>query len=459
MRLSCSPWRARSLPRHAWWLLLLGWFGFCAPSLAATTPPNVIFILADDLGYGDLGCFGQKLIKTPNIDRLAAEGMRFTQAYAGATVCAPSRCSLMTGKHNGHAFIRGNKEIQPEGQVPMPADTFTVAHLMKQAGYTTGIIGKWGLGKPDSESVPGKMGFDDFFGYNCQRKAHEYYPEYLWRNDQKVMLDGKAYSHDLLAEDALKFVRRNAEKPFFLYLAFTIPHAKLQVPDLGPYAKEAWPENLKTLAAMITRLDGDVGRLLALLESLKIDKQTLVIFASDNGAAYSDALFDHSGPLRGQKRDMYEGGIRTPAIARWPGTIKPGVVSEQVWAFWDILPTLADLTGQKLPAGLDLDGVSILPALLGGKPVEHPPLYWEFHERGFDQAARIGDWKAVRYGVRGNLSLYDLKTDPGEQHDVAARHPDVVNRFEEYLKTARVDSEIWPIRETPAKKAARKPGE
>ncbi|WP_074306688.1 arylsulfatase [Singulisphaera sp. GP187] len=421
---------------------------------AAAPPPNVILILADDLGYGDLGCFGQKLIKTPNIDRLAAEGMRFTQAYAGATVCAPSRCSLMTGKHNGHAPIRGNREIKPEGQVPMPADTITVAHLMKYAGYTTGLIGKWGLGHPGSVSTPDKMGFDEFFGYNCQRLAHEYYPEYLWRNNNKVMLNGKSYSHDLMAQEALEFIRRNQAKPFFLDLSFTLPHAKLQVPDLGPYADEPWPDNLKTLAAMITRMDGDVGRLMTLLKELKLDEKTLVIFASDNGAAYSDSLFNHSGALRGHKRDMYEGGIASPVIARWPEKIKPGVVSDQVWAFWDFLPTMAELTGRRLPA--NLDGVSILPALLEGKAVKHPPLYWEFHERGFDQAARIGDWKAVRHGLTGPIELYNLKDDREEAHDVAVQNPDQAKSFETFFKSARVDSELWPIQTANPKKAAGK---
>ncbi len=416
--------------------------------------PNVIFILADDLGYGDLGCFGQKLIKTPNIDGLAKEGMRFTQAYAGATVCAPSRCCLMTGKHGGHAAIRGNREIKPEGQEPMPADTFTVAHLMKKAGYSTGIIGKWGLGHPGSASTPDKMGFDYFFGYNCQTKAHEYYPEYLWRNNEKIMLNGKSYSHDLMTDDALEFVRRNKDQPFFLYLAFTIPHAKLQVPDLGPYEKESWPENLKKLAAMITRLDRDVGRLMALLKELKLDERTLVFFASDNGAAYNDELFHHSGPLRGMKRDMYEGGLRSPSIARWPGRIKADVVSEQVWTFWDFLPTMAEFTGQKAPLGLD--GISILPTLLEGKTIEHPPLYFEFHERGFTQAARHGDWKAVRLGTKKPIELYDLKSDSAEAHDVAAQHSDVVKRFDDFLKTARVDSDKWPIREDAEKKAGKK---
>jgi arylsulfatase A-like enzyme len=431
------------------WLLVLALVVAPLAARAAEPKPNIVFILADDLGYGDLGCYGQKKIRTPNIDKLAAEGVRFTQAYAGATVCAPSRCCLMTGIHGGHAAIRGNREIKPEGQEPMPGDTVTLAHVMKKAGYATGIIGKWGLGHPGSASVPTRMGFDHFFGYNCQRKAHEYYPEYLWRNDDKVMLNGKKYSHDLLATDAIDFIRQHKGEPFFLYVPFTIPHAKLQVPDLGPYANEDWPANLKTLAAMVTRMDKDVGRVMALLKELHLDERTLVIFASDNGAAYKDKFFHHSGALRGFKRDMYEGGIRAPVVARWPGRIKPGTTSEQVWAFWDVLPTFAELVGQKPPAGLD--GVSVLPALLDGRAVEHPPLYWEFHERGFDQAARIGNWKAVRNGKGGPLELYDLAADPGEKRNVAAEHPDVVKQFAEYLRSARVDSPRWPIRATPKK--------
>lgn len=458
--LTCSCWLLASLVmKHDLFILVavLGAFFTGLHAAAADSKPNVIFILADDLGYGDVGCFGQKLIKTPNLDRLAREGMRFTQSYAGTTVCAPSRCALMTGKHTGHCFVRGNKEIKPEGQEPMPADTFTVAHLMKRAGYATGIVGKWGLGKPDSTSTPDKMGFDYFFGYNCQTKAHEYYPEYLWRNHEKVMLNGQFYSHDLMAEDALDFVRKNQVKPFFLYLAFTIPHGKFQVPSQEPYAQENWPPQPKNIAAMISRLDKDIGRLMALLKELGLDERTLVFFASDNGAGYPPQFFQSSGPLRGMKRDMYEGGLRSPSLARWPGKIKAGVVSEQVWAFWDFLPTMAELTGQKPPP--DMDGISILPALLRGKALEHPPLYFEFHERGFTQAARLGDWKAVRLGTKKPIELYDLKTDLGEAHDVAAQHPEVVKHIEEYLKTARVDSEIWPIRENGAKKAVGKKGQ
>ena len=414
--------------------------------------PNIVLILADDLGYGDLGCFGQQHIRTPHMDRLAAEGMRFTQAYAGATVCAPSRCCLMTGKHGGHAPVRGNREVQPEGQAPMPADTFTVAHLMQRAGYRTALIGKWGLGHPGSVSTPDKMGFDDFFGYNCQRKAHEHFPPALWRNSEQVPLDGKTYSHDLFVQEALAFIRQNRERPFFLDLSFTLPHSKLQVPDLGLYADKDWPPNLKQLAAMISRLDDGVGQVMSLLKELQVDHRTLVFFASDNGAAYRDALFDHSGPLRGYKRDMYEGGLRSPSIARWPGRIPTGVVSEQVWAFWDVLPTLAELTGQSPPK--DIDGVSILPALVEGKTVEHPPLYFEFHERGFDQAVRIGNWKGVRHGLKEPLELYDLQVDLAETRDVASQHPDVVARMERFLQTARTESELWPIRDAkPATKA------
>lgn len=422
-----------------------------APAANSQPRPNVLFILADDLGYGDLGCFGQKLIQTPRIDRLASEGMRFVQAYAGSTVCAPSRCALMTGRHTGHAFIRGNKEIQPEGQAAMPADTFTVAHLLRKAGYKTGLVGKWGLGHPGSASTPDKMGFDYFYGYNCQLKAHEYYPEYLWRNNETVMLNGKAYSHDLMAEEAMEFVKRHRAEPFFLYLAFTIPHSKLQVPDLGPYENKAWDPQLKKVAAMVSRMDRDVGRIMDLLKDLKLDERTLVFFASDNGAAHRDALFQHSGPLRGYKRDMYEGGLRSPSIARWPGKIPAGATSQQVWAFWDFLPTMAELTGQPVPP--NVDGVSILQALIGDKSITHPPLYFEFHERGFNQAARIGNWKAVRLGTDRPIEIYDLQHDETERKDLASDHPEIVRQMETFLKSARTDSDLWPIRET-----ARRPG-
>jgi arylsulfatase A len=408
--------------------------------------PNVIYILSDDLGYGDVGCYGQTRIKTPSIDRIAAEGMRFTQSYAGCTVCAPSRCALLTGLHTGHCYIRGNKEVKPEGQEPLPAGTFTVARLFQQNGYYTGIIGKWGLGYPGSSGTPDKMGFDYFFGYNCQRLAHNYYPDHLWRNNDRVELDGKTYSHDLLAEDSLKFIKDHHEKPFFLYLAFTIPHAELQVPDDGPYADESWPASEKHYAAMVTRMDRDIGRLLDLLKQESIDDNTLVIFASDNGPHHEGGqnpeFFDSNGPLRGVKRDMYEGGIREPVLARWPGKIKPGTVSDEQWAFWDFLPTVADLLGVQAPSGLD--GISILPTFLGQPQKSHALLYWEFHEKRFDQAVRMGDWKGVRKGVGGSIELYDLKADIGEKHDVAADHSDVVEKIAKIMETEHTESPIWP---------------
>lgn len=443
-----------------------------SPASGKDAPPNVIFVLADDLGYGDLGCYGQKVIRTPSLDRMAAEGMRFTQNYAGSTVCAPSRCVLMTGLHTGHAFIRGNSEVRPMGQIPIPADTVTVAKLLKKAGYKTGLIGKWGLGGPDSTGIPNRQGFDYFFGYLCQRHAHNYYPEFLFRNEERVPLGGNRvaeprpdgtgvaversqYSHDLFAQEALSFVERNKERPFFLYLAFTIPHANneagqkgMEVPSYEPYEKEEWPEPEKGRAAMITRMDGDIGRLLAKLKELGLDEKTLVMFSSDNGpheeGGSDPAFFKSSGPLRGIKRDLYEGGIRVPLIARWPGTVEAGSVSHHVSAFWDFLPTCGELVGLETPSGID--GISMLPTLLG-RPVEqkkHEFLYWEFHERGITQAVRMGDWKAVYVRKPDRFELYDLKRDLSEGHDVAQEHQEIVARIKPYLETARSPSERWP---------------
>ena len=429
-----------------------------APAAEAPDPkcPNVIFILSDDLGYGDLGCYGQKKIKTPNIDRIAAEGMRFTQAYAGCTVCAPSRCSLMTGLHTGHSTIRGNGS--PE--VPLRADELCVAEVFKAAGYSTALIGKWGVGENGTSGAPNKKGFDFFFGYLTQVAAHNYYPPFIWRNTEKFPLEGNAdgkkgvYTHDLFMNEALKYVRENREHPFFLYLPLTIPHANneakpngMQVPSDAPYADETWPPVEKNFAAMITRMDSGIGTLMASLKELGIDERTLVIFTSDNGphneGGHNASFFNSGGPLRGIKRDLYDGGIRMPAVARWPGRIAAGQVSDQVWAFWDFLPTMSELLGQKPPA--NIDGVSILPALLEQKNVERAPLYWEFHERGFSQAVRKGDWKAVRPGLQKPLELYDLNKDISEKNDVAEQHPDVMAQMETYLKTARTDSENFPI--------------
>lgn len=434
--------------------------------------PNIIYILADDLGYGDLGCYGQKEIKTPNIDRLAAEGMRFTSHYAGSTVCAPSRCSLMTGMHTGHTVVRGNRETRPMGQHPLPPETVTVAELLKDAGYTTGLIGKWGLGGPDSTGIPNRQGFDYFYGYLCQRHAHNYYPEFLFRNEERVPLEGNRienprpdgagvavekvqYSHDLIGEEALAFVERNRNKPFFLYWSPTIPHANneagsegMEVPDDAPYSERDWPQQQKNHAAMITRLDRDVGALMEKLKELGIDENTIVLFTSDNGphreGGANPSFFASSGPLRGIKRDLYEGGIRVPMIARWPGRIEPGSVSDHVSAFWDFLPTAADIAGCGTPE--NIDGISYLPALLGGTQSGHEFLYWEFHEgKASKQAVRAGKWKAVRLSPSAPLELYDLSADIGENSNIAASHPDVIKRMEKYLQSARTESEIWKL--------------
>jgi arylsulfatase A-like enzyme len=446
---------------------------FAGPA-SGVDKPNIIFILADDLGYGDLGCFGQKVIQTPHIDQMAAEGMRFTNCYAGSTVCAPSRCCLMTGLHTGHAFIRGNARI------PLPPEEVTVAELLKKADYNTGLVGKWGLGEPNSTGHPNRQGFDYFYGYLNQGHAHNYYPEHLFRNDDKVPLrnvvdrsrkpdhpGGVAtkrvdYSHDLMTEEALGFVEKNADNPFFLYLAYTIPHANneagkdgMEVPDFGPYADRDWPDPQKGHAAMITRMDADVGRLFALLKSLKIDDNTIVFFTSDNGphkeGGADPEFFHSSGPLQGYKRSLHDGGIRVPGIVRWPGRVKAGSVSDLPWAFWDFLPTAAELAGVVSPR--PNDGLSILPTLLGrGQQPRHEFMYWEFHEgRSSKQAVRMGNWKAVRVWKQP-LALFDLSNDIAEANDLVAEKPDVARKIEAYLTTARTESKDWPMREPRAKK-------
>ena len=420
--------------------------------------PNVIFLLCDDLGYGDIGCYGQQKIKTPHLDRMAAEGLRFTQAYAGTTVCAPTRCALLTGQHIGHAAIRANRELKPEGQEPLPANTFTVAHLFQQAGYATAAFGKWGLGFVDSSGAPDKMGFDLFYGYNCQRQAHEYYPDHLWRNHERIALDGKTYSHDLIASEMLKWVRSHAQQPFFLYVPFTIPHPNFQVPELGAYADKPWPEPMKKYAAMISRMDATCGELFALLKELQLDEQTLVIFSSDQGADNPQALelFRSNGPFRGGKRTMYEGGLRVPMICRWPGRIQPGSENTTQWAFYDFLPTCAALLGQPLPARAQTDGLSVLPALLEGRTIPRAFLYWELHEGPFIQGVRVGDWKGARHGPNKPLELYDLGKDSGEAHDVAAEHPDVVQQLETILRREHMPNPLWP--DTPVGRGKKKAG-
>jgi arylsulfatase A-like enzyme len=438
-----------------------------APALHAgeARKPNIIFILADDLGYGDLGCYGQKSIRTPRLDRFAKEGMRFTQFYAGSTVCAPSRCALMVGKHTGHCTIRGN------ALVPLTPEDVTVATLLRRAGYATGLVGKWGLGEPGTSGIPKLHGFDYFFGYLNQHHAHNYWPDYLWRNQDKVPLPAnvqskpniaakkEVYSHNLFTEEALKFIDQHKAEPFFLYLAYTLPHANnergkeegngMEVPSDEPYSKTSWPGPQKNHAAMITLLDRDVGRVLDHLAALGIDEHTIVIFSSDNGphreGGADPAFFNSSGGLRGFKRSLHEGGIRVPMLARWPGKIKAGTTNEHVGAFWDFLPTACELANVKAPA--EIDGLSFLPTLLGkGTQARHDFLYWEFHEGGTAQGVRHGDWKAVRTKLGGALELYDLKSDVRETNNVAARHADVVARIEAYLRTARTESPHWPLK-------------
>jgi arylsulfatase A-like enzyme len=438
---------------------------FTYASEKQTDRPNIIYIMADDLGYGDLGCYGQKLVQTPNIDRLAQEGMLFTQHYSGSTVCAPSRCSLMTGYHTGHTFIRGNKEIKPEGQFPIPKDTYTVAKLMKNAGYKTGIVGKWGLGAPDSDGAPNKQGFDYWFGVNCQRQAHRFYPTHLWENTTKIELGGKKYSHDLMTEKALKFLDDSKDAPFFLYLPYTIPHAELNVPEdsmkpyRGKFKEKSFPgagnygatdEPRAAFAGMVSRMDRDVGRIVSKLKKLGLDNNTLILFTSDNGphkeGGHDPEYFNSNGPLRGVKRDLYEGGIRVPMIARWPKSIKPGTKCDHISAFWDFMPTCAELAGAKIPKGID--GISYAP-VLSGKPEKqqtHEYMYWEFHERGLTQAVRMGDWKAFRPGKGKPLELYNLKDDIGEQNNIADKHPKIIAKIENYIKSARTESEIFPVK-------------
>ncbi len=415
---------------------------------------NIIFIMADDLGYRDLGCYSQVHIKTPHIDQLAQEGLKFTNVYAGSTVCAPSRSVLMTGQHTGNTTVRGNFSqvdgLVEDNRVPLQDDDLTVAEVLKQQGYVTGMTGKWGLGEPGTSGIPTKQGFDEWFGYLNQAHAHSYYPEYLWKNEKKVVLEGnqngqqQIYSHDLFTDFALDFIERHADTTFFLYLPYTVPHSKYEIPSTEPYTHMPWEEKTKVHAAMITRLDKDVGRIMEKLKEKSLEENTLVFFCSDNGAALTwDGIFDSSGILRGQKRDMYEGGIRTPMIVWMPGQVPAGKVSHQPWYFADVLPTLAHLAGAQIPEGLD--GISVLPTLLGQhQSLNDRFMYWEFHERGFQQAARWKDWKAVKIRPQQKIELYDLSVDPSERYNVAELHPELVEKMEEYLRTARSNSIYWP---------------
>jgi arylsulfatase A-like enzyme len=466
----------RSLPAAASLLLILPAVTSTSHAREAAQRPNIVFIMADDLGYGHLGSYGQTKIRTPHLDRMAAEGTRFTQCYAGHCVCAPSRSVLMTGRHSGHTSVRING-----GGAPLLPEDVTVAEVLKEAGYATGIFGKWGLGDHGTEGVPYQQGFDEFYGYLHQVHAHFFYPWFLWRNDQRHVLSENVgekeeqYSHDLIADEALGFVRRHKEGPFFLYVPFTIPHFELLVPEDSlqeyegkfpeptPYLDSrrhyaSQPAPRTTLAAMITRMDRDVGRILALLGELGIDEKTIVFFTSDNGGyrlARPDEpdFFAANGPLRGAKGSFYEGGIRVPMIVRWPGRVRAGASDDFIWAFWDVMPTLAELAGTQPPA--DIDGISVAPRLLGEEQPEPSRfLYWEkIPPRGdagapaWSQAVRKGRWKAVRQRPKLPLELYDLKSDVGEKNNVAGQHPEVVEMIEDYLRTARTPPRAYPPQE------------
>ncbi|MFO1095703.1 MAG: arylsulfatase [Planctomycetaceae bacterium] len=442
--------------QYAWLLAII-----CTATAVDAQPPNIVFIMADDLGFGDLGCYGQPRIQTPNIDRLAAEGLRFTQAYAGACVCAPSRCTLMTGLHTGHCRIRDN---QPVGMSLRPDDV-TIAEVLKQAGYRTGMIGKWGLGDAGTRGVPSSQGFDRFFGQLNHTEAHFYFPSFLWDDDRMVFLGGNRggargqYTPDLFLEQALAFIEQQRDRPFCLYFADTQPHwsdaAKtspdsLPVPSQTPYTDRDWPEVEKNYAAMVTRLDSSVGRIMDLLRRLGVDRETIVFFTSDNGPSaeklHDVEFFDSNGPCRGSKRDLYEGGLRVPLLVRWPGHVPRGTTCDAVVWFPDVFPTLAELAGFGPPAGLD--GVSIAP-LLRDDPAAPTArtLYWDYgHVReSYDQAVRFGDWKAVRNGKNSPIELYDLANDPGEQHNLAAAHPDILAQAEKLLRETPIASEDYPI--------------
>ena len=434
----------------------------------AADHPNIIFILSDDLAQGDIGAYGQKLIKTPNLDRMAREGTRFNQAYCGTSVCAPSRTSLMTGLHSGHAPVRGNWEIATgEGQYPLPAATPTVAEILKPAGYATACVGKWGMGMFDTMGSPLKQGFDHFFGYNCQRHAHSYFPTYLYRDDQRFELPGndgkgvgKTYAQELIQADAEKWIRAQKDRPFFLFYAITLPHGRHEIDQLGEYAGKDWTPTQKAYAAQVTRLDSDVGRIFALLKELRLDEKTLVLMAGDNGSSFNansevGRLFDQSmgGRLRGFKRGLYEGALRQAALARWPGVVPAGRVSDEPWAFWDFLPTAAEIAGVQLPAGMKTDGLSLVKMLKGGPAPEREYFYWELHEGPFIQAVRMGEWKAVRNGPGKPLELYNLASDEAEKTDVASKNPEIVAKAEKILQAARTDDPAWPITENAKQRA------
>jgi arylsulfatase A len=470
-------------------------------AMAASAKPNIVFILADDLGYGDIGVFGQQKIRTPHLDRLAREGMKLTQVYAGNAVCAPSRCVLMTGKHPGHAYIRDNRELKPEGQEPLPAGTVTLPSLLQSRGYVTGAFGKWGLGGPGSSGDPLNQGFNRFFGFNCQRVAHNYFPTSLWDNDRRLLLKnadfpahqkfptiadpndpnayrqykGTDYAPDLIMEQARLFIKANRERPFFAFIPTTVPHLALQVPDdsvteyqnsfpetpyLGERGYLPHRQPRAAYAATVTRLDREIGRIMQLLADLKLDERTIVIFSSDNGPLYDRhggtdcEFFQSAGPFRGRKGSLYEGGVRVPTIVRWKGRIKAGTTSDAIIGFEDWLPTLLELSGAKERVASGTDGISFTAALFGKKLEQRPFLYREFPAYGGQQSLRVGDWKAVRQKLNPirnqrtappHTELYNLRQDIAETTDVSAQYPEIVARLEKLMSEQHVASPQFPF--------------
>jgi arylsulfatase A-like enzyme len=473
-------------------------FGLGAP---ADRPPNIVFLLADDLGYGDVGCFGQQKIKTPHLDRMAAEGMRLTQHYSGNAVCAPSRCVLMTGLHPGHAFIRNNRSVEPEGQYPIPAQTVTLAELLEARGYATGGFGKWGLGPPASQGDPLRQGFDRFFGFNCQGVAHNYYPTYLWSDARRVSLNnpefsahqplgagadpndpasyrqftGKDYAPDLIAEEARAFIRAHQDEPFFMYFPTTVPHLALQVPEdslaeyRGAFPEKPYVGNRRYLphrepraayAAMITRMDREMGRIVALVEELGLDERTIFVFSSDNGPLYDELggtdaeFFRSAGPLRGRKGSLYEGGIRVPCIVRWKGHVPGGTTSDRVSGFEDWLPTLLELAALAEAIPAKIDGISMASTLLGRQQPERPFLYREFPGYVGQQAVRMGNWKGIRSNLAPRdkrqkpdltIALYNLADDVGESRDLAADYPQIVAQIAAIMRREHEPSSEFPL--------------
>ncbi len=431
------------------------------------TLPNIVFILADDMGIGDVGCYGQKQIQTPNIDQLAKDGMLFTHHYAGSTVSAPSRCALLTGRDTGHGYIRGNKGTEAGFDSALPADETTVAELLKTKGYATACVGKWGLGGPKTSGSPNNKGFDYFFGYLSQGAAHRYYPEYLYENDDKVYLNGKVYSHFMIMDKGVEFMRQHADQPFFVYFAITPPHADLDYPDISqydgkfeetPYVNNSkngggylsQPKPRATYASMVSEIDRNVGRVLDELKALGVLDNTIVIFSSDNGVhcvgGHDPDYFDSNGPFRGYKRDLYEGGVRTPFVVRWDGKVEPGSMTDHISTFWDFLPTVCDITGIKLTT--ETEGISYLPTLLDKKgQEEHPYIYYEFYEKGGKQSILKDGWKLVRLNMDTPSKiieeLYNLDQDEAEEHDLAAKYPEKVAELRALAASVRTESDLF----------------